>query len=631
MPRFAAALLFAVAPLAAGQEFQTIPPGGRSLLPEGFTLADAAFSAFPDADAAKTVVDVAGMPFDNAVRVENREPFNPRYGVQLGVPTAGDIQEGDTLLVSLFARGTTAGGGNEPLSVHARLQQNGGEANDGGYAELVPLDIATPGSLTDRAGWTQYIQPVKAPLTQPNGTHSFSIHLGEKAQTVELGGLQILNYGPDRDRETLPVTRATYDGQAADAPWRQAAAERIDKYRKADLTVTVTDATGNPVPGAVVNVEMTRHAFGFGAAADANLLVVTREEFDRLSARTPNEYEDLAWSDVLKYREVLENNFNKVVLENDLKIGAVKISGGNDGTRFRDEWTDAALTWLAERGIEARGHYGVWGPIDASQPWNTGGIDVGPEYGAEMLVYLKEFVPRYAGRVGEWDAVNHIVGWGPETLGKRYGNEYYAKVLKLMRELDPDAEMWVNEGNIVSGGGQDPAYRAVIRDLVDLGEPPDGAGFMGHFRDGSLTGMEQMYETFDAYADLVPKLQFTELDYDTLNRELQAEYFRDALALAFSHPAMDGVTQWGFWAKRHWRPDAALWQENWSLRPVGQAYRDLVFGDWWTRATVKTGADGAVVVRGFRGDYGITVTVGGTTASATVTLGEGGSEVRVGL
>ena len=625
MPKLAPALLLCLAPLAAGQEVQSIPSGGESLLPDGFDIADATLQTWGNPAARASVIEIDGLPFDRAIRVENPSATDPRYGVQIGIETRGDIAEGDTLLVSLFARGATPTPG-EPIAVHARLQQNGGEPNGGGYAELVPLDVSTAGDLSDPAAWVQYIQPVKAPLTQSDGTHSFSVHLGEKAQTVELGDLQILNYGPDRDRESLPVTRTTYPGREPDAPWRAAAAARIDKYHKGDLTVQVVGAAGQPVAGALVNVAMTRHAFGFGTAADADLLVMSREQFEKYAGGGHGSYKDLTWDDVLKYRATVEANFNKVVLENDLKPGGWVAGRKNDGARFRRDWTLAALDWLKERNIEVRGHYGVWGPIETDTTWNTGGLDTEPEYGAELLRYLKTFVPQIAGKVGEWDAINHIVGWGPETLGKRYGGDYYADVIRLMRELDPQAEIWVNEGNIVSGGGQDPAYRAVIDDLIDRGAAPDGAGFMAHFRDGSLMGMERMYEVFDAYAGRGLKLQLTELDYDGLNRELQADYFRDVLTLAFSHPAMDGVVQWGFWAKRHWRPESALWQENWSLRPAGVAYRDLVLRDWWTRAAVRTGADGTVTVRGFRGDYEVTVD-GATTATAT--LGGNGAEVRV--
>ena len=591
-----AALICALAVPAAGQGFQTPPPGGESLLPPGEAFVEATFSNWANADATREVVEVTGMPFERAVRITNTRPASPRYGVQLGVETTGAVREGDAILVSVFVRGAADGGG--PVSAAARLQQNGGEANGGEYGELVPLDVnasAAPGE------WRQFLRAARSPLTQPDGTHSFSVHLGDKAQAVELGGLQIINYGPDRALDTLPVTRVSYPGMEPDAPWRAAAADRIDRLRKADLTVTVTDAAGTPVPGAAVRVELKRHTFGFGVAADADLLAMTRGQFEQYAAGGHDDYAGMTWDDVLKYRSVVERNFNKVVLENDLKIGGWNAGEANDGSRFRRDWTFAALDWLNDRGIEARGHYGVWGPIDASQPWNTGGIDTGENYGPEMLAYLRGFVPRIAGRVGEWDAINHIVGWGPETLGKRYGTEYYARVLRTMRELDPAAEMWVNEGNVLSGGGQDPAYRQVIRELTDLGQTPDGAGFMAHFRDGSLTAPDDLLKTLDAYAELVPKLQLTELDYDGLNREAQARYLGDVLTVAFSHPATVGVVQWGFWEPRHWRPDAALWKKDWSLRPAGQRYRDLVLRDWHTDATVRTGPDGSVTVRGFKG------------------------------
>ena len=103
------------------------------------------------------------------------------------------------------------------------------------------------------------------------------------------------------------------------------------------------------------------------------------------------------------------------------------------------------------------------------------------------------------------------------------------------------------------------------------------------------------------------------------------------LTLSFSHPAMDGIVQWGFWAGRHWRPDSAPWAGELEPRPIGQVYRDLVFGEWWTDATVKTGADGTVVVRGFMGDYEVTATHAGRTVTTETTLGDDGAAVRLEL
>ena len=53
--------------------------------------------------------------------------------------------------------------------------------------------------------------------------------------------------------------------QMSDEEMLTGADARIEKHRKADLTITVLDAAGKPVPGATVALEQTRHAFLFGS------------------------------------------------------------------------------------------------------------------------------------------------------------------------------------------------------------------------------------------------------------------------------------------------------------------------------------------------------------------------------
>ena len=76
----------------------------------------------------------------------------------------------------------------------------------------------------------------------------------------------------------------------------------------------------------------------------------------------------------------------------------------------------------------------------------------------------------------------------------------------------------------------------------------------------------------------------------------------------FSHPAVTGVLMWGFWEGRHWRPRAAMVRKDWTLKPNGQAWMDLVEKQWWTDERGKTGPDGEYKIRGFLGDYEITAT-----------------------
>ena len=131
--------------------------------------------------------------------------------------------------------------------------------------------------------------------------------LGYPSQTVAIGGLSVVDYHDGKTPDEPPPTPITYPGRAFDAAWRSAATQRIEQYRKADLTVTVQDSSGQPVSGADVQVAMTRHTFGLGTAV--NLRALT----DQLPAETRERYE----------REVA-TLFNTVVFESELEWPALE-------------------------------------------------------------------------------------------------------------------------------------------------------------------------------------------------------------------------------------------------------------------------------------------------------------------
>ena len=88
---------------------------------------------------------------------------------------------------------------------------------------------------------------------------------------------------------------------------------------------------------------------------------------------------------------------------------------------------------------------------------------------------------------------------------------------------------------------------------------------------------------------------------------------------------------WGFWDGNHWRSDAPVYRRDWTLKPSGRAYLDLVRGEWWTDERGETDADGAFAVRGFLGDYEIRVRADGREAVRSATLGPGGAVAVVPL
>jgi hypothetical protein len=88
---------------------------------------------------------------------------------------------------------------------------------------------------------------------------------------------------------------------------------------------------------------------------------------------------------------------------------------------------------------------------------------------------------------------------------------------------------------------------------------------------------------------------------------------------------------WGFWEGRHWKPACAMLRRDWSEKPNAKAFRDLIFGQWWTDVRGESGAQGEFALRGFQGWYELEVSAGGRSATVQVFLPSEGLETTVGL
>lgn len=364
---------------------------------------------------------------------------------------------------------------------------------------------------------------------------------------------------------------------------------------------------------------MQEHAFEFGSAVTAAML----------NAPGP---------DGRRYREFVRSHLTRAVFENDLKWGPWEAGASNSGDRYRRRWVAAAFDSLARWGIDVRGHYGIWGPmVGGSTPEDLTGDRIPDEDQPDEVrrAWLENLDERVGaveriGRPTEWDAVNHPVGWGPRTSGEVAGLGLYADVFERMRDLAPRAELWLNEGGVLEGATID-SYAEVIRDLQDRGVRPDGIGVMGHLDGEELTPPERIYDRLDRLSGLVPRLQVTELDVTVESDTLQARYFRDVLTAAFSHPDVEGILLWGFWAGRHWRPAAALYRRDWSPEPAAAVFERLLFDRWWTESVGRTDGAGRYAVTGFTGRYRVRASRDGTAAVRTATLDTDGTRLILTL
>lgn len=329
----------------------------------------------------------------------------------------------------------------------------------------------------------------------------------------------------------------------------------------------------------------------------------------------------------------MTNAFNKIVYENALKWPSIE-SRDKEANYAR---LLEASRWFRERGIRLRGHVLVW-PSFHNSPKRLRDLKDDPEaLRAEIRAHVTEAATRMAGWLDEWDVINECNG--NHEFMDILGQDEILEWFRLTQAADPAAKRYVTETVMLKTEPRVVAERQQHLELLDFlvaaGCPFDGIGGQGHFRAGSPTSPMDMLRDLDRMAKYGKDLQLTEIDCgipdtkDADQLQWQADYLRDILTVGFSHPAVTSLLQWGFWEGQHWIPGAALWRKDWSIKPNGQAYLDLITKTWWTDETCVADAAGRVTVRGFLGDYAITVTAGGKSQSSDVALPKEGQHVQV--
>lgn len=576
-------------------------PTGKFGQVQGEQLAPGGIKAFAVQGKTERVVvstvPVEGQPFAEALRVEIKQKSGDNWDVQLQTKVSKPVAYGDVMLATFYVRAEAT-------------SQESAEAQTELVMELARPPWSKSVTYPVRAGqnWTKIYVRFKAERGYSAGEAQLNFRLGYAPQTLQIGGVSVENFGSQLVLADLPVTEITYPGMQADAPWRKAAAERIERLRKADLSVQVQDKAGKPVVGASVVVQQTRQAFGFGSAVVAQKLLGSGNE---------------------RYKALTEELFNTAVFENNLKWQPL---AGDWGGGWTVDVASRGADWLNARGIQTRGHVLVW-PSWRNLPRAAKALEKDPaKLRASVNAHVTELATAMRGKLVHWDVLNEP--FDNHDLMDLFGEDVMLEWFKGARAADPTAKLFINDYAILSGGpgetGHRDHYEKTIKFLIDKGAPLDGIGMQGHFG-GALTGPEDLLALLDRYAKFGKQIWITEYDIDVADEALAGRFTRDFYTTLFSHPAVGGILMWGFWDGAHWHKNAPLYREDWSLKPAGQAYRDLVLKQWRTNETGQTDAAGGYKTRAFLGKYALRVTSGGQTKTVDVELGSASAPVVVKL
>jgi endo-1,4-beta-xylanase len=540
-----------------------VPAGGEELKVEGGLRA----SASEEVGQVETLADGLGK----RISITQAQPAKP-YGAQFTAPLAGLIEQGQPVLALIKARVTGAEPHGELL---VKLQQRTAP-----YTAFAPTT-----ALGIHREWLELPVTLVTDQTVATGQASLVLLCAHQSQQIEVASIRVLKYSLNRAVSDFPKAkpiRRSYPGREPDAAWRKAALERIEQQRKADLSLTLTDAKDQPLPDTELKLVLRRHEFGFGSAVVAKRLVGETED-DR------------------RYREVVDRLFSVVVFENDLKDGNWSPDFDPARKAARNAELDAAFGWLSTRHISVRGHYLMQVPT----PYNLHQVTDSAEIRRLTLDSVRERLAFVRDRVIEWDVINHPIAWASaDMLNQRPGLEQLDReVFRLSREKTK-LPFFVNEDQVFRPGPQCDDTFSYIQALNQAGLSVAGLGNQAHFDESYLPSPEHLLAVTDRFSTIVPRQSITEFDIVTREDEaLAADYTRDVLIAVFSHPAYTSFLLWGFWEGSHWKPEAASWNRDWSIRPRGAVLEEWIGKRWRTELTARTDAAGQITFRGFPGWY----------------------------
>lgn len=604
---FCCALIFFVAacdqePVARGQ-FASWEESIGHLVIDGSSLEAVQFDYREGAEAADgnlSIVSVNDADFDRALRLETLRQPATLDSLEASLTTHRDIEEGSPCWLHLKARAVQP----QIETGLARLSIGFQSVELQDHQELDHAIFVEP-------TWTSVDIPFSVGGLLEAGEARVVLGVGTQLQVIDVGNIVVRCFDPQKPPGVLPKTSFTYVGRASDASWRKIAESRIDRYRRGDIAIKVVDASDEPVPDAEIQLQMTRHAFKFGTVVDTELLAGVGPGGE------PSQYSE---GDTTRYRKLLQELFNIVTFENGMNWAS-----WSDTNQRRV--TEDALSWAKSLDLELRGDRlvsGQWSDLPSDLQKKRDDPDV---IRAALRDRISNLVGGLDGQVAEWDVVDRPYDHHElmDVLGWDEVDEWF----KRARAAAPEPKLFLNESDVLAG---DRLVQLVtmLGTLTERNVPIDAVGIKGHFNE-QPPSIQVLSDRLDQLASFELPMMVTEFDMETDDQALRADFMRDLMTLAFSHPSIEGFIFRGFWEGRQTLPEGALYKQDWTIKPTGEIYRNLVLDRWWTDDVALSNVDGDLLTRGFLGDYVITARKNDLSATATLTLGTDGASITLKL
>jgi endo-1,4-beta-xylanase len=489
----------------------------------------------------------------------------------------------------------------------------------------VEMGAVTPVNLVYEFARTEYRETLKQYQTLQAAGYRFTADIPAGLDSAGRS-LALADSLHQSDSEAASATRA-YQVlknvvQAREQFGLERAQQDIEINRKGNVTLTLTDDQGQPLPTAKVDYRQISHDFVFS----------------------------IAWPSEDQYQALRAAGFEYASFES--WWGEIETS---DGTY---KFPDAQVAQLRKAGFGIVMHAGIWTTpaYKPATPLFLASADTAM-VSAQAGQYSYDVLDHFKNQIKIYDAFNEpdqlqVYPFSLDALVNLVGSS-----LEEAKKANSGTTSYVNLSmpifEFINQGGANytvayDMYGHVKPGSVSFASPAaSGTGFVQALRAAGYSpdaiGLEYYYgvvlppidlglyaDSLDHYGLLSKKVFVSELSYATLDDypglnkwwswyggwhggytdQAQADWAKDALTIAFSKPfvngvqwtgASDGPTDYDFVGDGLFHSDGVT--PRLALKAIGEAIQS-----WTIQGSGTTDAAGSLAIRGFGGDYALTIT-----------------------
>lgn len=302
--------------------------------------------------------------------------------------------------------------------------------------------------------------------------------------------------------------------------------------------------------------------------------------------------------------------WNQVSPENAGKWGSV------EPVRGQMNWgpLDTAYNYARANGMPFKQHTFVWG----SQEPNWIGSLSAAQQAEEVEDFMRQYCQRYP-QTQYIDVVNeplHQPASYRAALGGAgsTGWDWIVWSFEKARQHCPNAKLLINEYGIINDANAVNRYKGIVSILKSRGLI-DGVGIQSHYFSMDNLAPATITQNLNSLAQAGVPIYVSELDM-TGDDATQLARYQQKFPLLWTHPAVAGVTLWGYIEGQTWVANSHLVRRDGSERPA------LTWLANYVRSTTNGGGGGGT------GTKSIVVRARGTSGQERVTLRIGGTAVQ---